>query len=102
MAPDKRKNGSWLDGLGGVDLSGFGDAGWWGFLILLVLCLVVAIVWLVRWRRRDRVRSLLQRGLCPKCEYDLRASEHRCPECGKLVPRRILVERRRLGQPALQ
>ena len=50
-----------------------------------VMCAILPPVWLVarrRWKRRARWR----RGLCVACGYDLRASQDRCPECGKSIP----------------
>jgi hypothetical protein len=32
--------------------------------------------------RKRRARRRRQKGLCPECGYDLRASPGRCPECG--------------------
>ena len=40
--------------------------------------------------RRDRI----DRGLCPRCGYDLRESQKRCPECGRLIPYAILMARK--------
>jgi hypothetical protein len=41
------------------------------------------------WRRchgRRQRKWRQDRGLCPYCGYDLRASKGRCPECGMAIP----------------
>jgi hypothetical protein len=43
------------------------------FLLILLLILPAR-----RWATRPRPHP----GLCPDCGYDLRATPHRCPECG--------------------
>jgi len=48
------------------------------------LCLLASIptlLWLRnKWRHRNRDATL-----CPVCDYDLRATPHRCPECGTVI-----------------
>jgi hypothetical protein len=48
--------------------------------VLAALFAVAPAAWLMA--RRVRKRRAHQRGLCPVCSYDLRASPERCPECG--------------------
>jgi hypothetical protein len=48
------------------------------FLVSSFLCLPVLYAWKqLKPKRRDR-------GRCPACGYDLRATPQRCPECGTI------------------
>lgn len=49
------------------------------YWFLLVVWPILAIPFVLRRHVR---RQREQRGLCPRCAYDLRASPTRCPECG--------------------
>lgn len=59
-------------------------------IVFLVLALVGAIIWIALLIHRDsldnerRKRAGLRR--CVYCAHDLRASSHRCPECGRVQP----------------
>ena len=57
-------------------------AGWQFELPLWVLAIGTAALPAQFVLRRLPLRGR-QPGLCPNCGYDLRATPHRCPECGK-------------------
>jgi hypothetical protein len=39
-----------------------------------------------RWWRARRKLAAYERGVCPRCGYDLRAGHEHCPECGNPSP----------------
>lgn len=48
--------------------------------LLAPIAAIVPIFWFLRWRKRDRFPP----GCCQNCDYDLRATADRCPECGTI------------------
>ncbi len=53
------------------------------YWILVLVASAYPAFWIVGCIRRRVARVRVERGQCPSCGYDLRASPARCPECGK-------------------
>ncbi len=64
-------------------------------LIVVGIAIFLALVThVVRFRRDVHAgitSELKRRNFCPHCEYDLRASFNRCPECGNPISNTIEV-----------
>lgn len=57
------------------------------FASLAAVLIPIGLLWRVALQaRRERLRERRhENGECPGCGYDLRASAHRCPECGRPI-----------------
>ena len=56
---------------------------------LIALANIAVVLALIAWERRILKRRLHRPGHCDHCGYDLRASPHRCPECGAVTAERV-------------
>ena len=67
--------------------AGQGGGGELDWLVTLLFWILIppACVWLLWLRYHESRRDLRARGICVNCHYDLRATPHRCPECGHVV-----------------
>ena len=55
--------------------------------VLVSISMIVPFGALIQHVRARQERSRRQRGLCPRCGYDIRATRSRCPECGGRITR---------------
>lgn len=60
---------------------------------LAILFAILPTIDLIRSLRRNRRRKRRLAGFCAQCGYDLRATPHRCPECGWIPPEQTLRQR---------
>ena len=64
----------------------FARKGWTVGLPFWFLAILLAVAPAIKLRLAFARRKSRRAGLCPTCGYDLRASQGRCPECGRSSP----------------
>jgi hypothetical protein len=57
-----------------------------GLLATGALVAILTVLGAMAWRRELILKTRAERGYCPRCGYDVRATPDRCPECGELTP----------------
>jgi hypothetical protein len=55
------------------------------------LFLILPLAWDRGHRRRYRLERRMRTGRCLNCNYDLRATPGRCPECGTIQPKKEII-----------
>ena len=55
----------------------------WGWVLMFPLAFVVGLACRAVELPRERRARLRYDMKCERCAYDLRATPHRCPECGR-------------------
>ena len=79
-----RRQQAWTGNVLNVpNLSQSVDDRWLPHWLLAVITAILPVRACARIVRHRRSQWHLQRGLCPGCGYDLRATPDRCPECGR-------------------
>jgi hypothetical protein len=58
---------------------------------LIAAFLVLPLLWINRFRINRRNSKRVLAGHCRRCNYDVRASEDRCPECGTPIVQKTQV-----------
>jgi hypothetical protein len=56
------------------------------YWLICLLMLPGSVLGVRTFRRHRRFQQAQKLRVCPTCWYDLRASTHRCPECGMPIP----------------